>query len=74
MKPISEPLDFALRRSEMIDALERLRQANKDNQRMVTVNAGVLKAALREIKAQSALNGEGLMTRAIIHALEEAIK
>lgn len=58
----------------MIDALESLRQANKDNQRMVTINAGVLKAALREIKAQSALNGEGLMTRAIIHALEEAIK
>ena len=47
---------------------------NKENQRIVSVNVGVLKAALSEIRAHLAVNGEGIMTRSIINALEENIK
>lgn len=55
-------------------SIESLRKANEENQRRVTVNAGVLHAALREIKAQAKINGEGLFTGMIITALEEALK
>ena len=58
----------------MNEQIERLKQANKDNQRMITVNAGVIKAAIREIKAHVSVNGKGIMTDAVINALEAAIK
>lgn len=58
---------------EELTAIERLAKINEDNKRAVTVNIGVLKAALSEIKAHVAINGEGLMTRAVIRALEENI-
>ena len=54
--------------------LESLKKANEENQRRVTVNAGVLRAALREINAQAKVNGEGVLTRMVINALEEALK
>lgn len=55
-------------------SIERLQELNRELQRPVTVPAAVLRAALREIKAQSALNGEGLLTRMVVNALEEALK
>lgn len=58
---------------EELTAIERLAKINEDNKRVVTVNIGVLKAALSEIKAHAAMNGEGLMTRAVIRALEGSI-
>lgn len=58
---------------EELTAIERLAKVNEDNKRVVTVNVGVLKAALSEIKAHVAINGEGLMTRMVIMALEESI-
>lgn len=56
-----------------LTAIERLKKINEDNKRVVTVSVGVLKAALSEIKAHVAMNGEGLLTRAVIGALEENI-
>lgn len=58
---------------EELTAIERLAKINEDNKRVVTVSIGVLKAALSEIKAHVAMNGEGLMTRAVIRALEENV-
>jgi len=58
---------------EELTAIERLAKVNEDNKRVVTVNVGVLKVALSEIKAHVAINGEGLMTRMVIRALEENI-
>ena len=58
---------------EKLTTIESLAKINEDNKRVVTVNIGVLKAALSEIKAHVAMNGEGLMTRAVIRALEENI-
>ena len=55
-------------------SIERLQEINRELQRPVTVPAAVLQAALREIKAQSALNGGGLLTRMVVNALEEALK
>lgn len=59
---------------EELTAYERMKINNKENQRIVSVTVGVLKAALSEIRAHVAVNGEGIMTRAIINALEENIK
>lgn len=58
---------------EELTAIERLAKINEDNKRVVMVSVGVLKAALSEIKAHVAINGEGLMTRAVIRALEENV-
>lgn len=58
---------------EELTAIERLAKINEDNKRVITVSVGVLKAALSEIKAHVAINGEGLMTRAVIMALEENV-
>lgn len=55
-------------------SLESLKKANEENQQRVTVNAGLLQSALREINGQSKANGEGLLTRMVINALEEALK
>lgn len=54
--------------------LERIKEANKENQRPVTVNVGLLKSAASEIKAHVAINGKGLMTDMVINALETAIR
>lgn len=54
-------------------SLDVLLRNNAENQRAVTVNVGLLKAALSEIEVHAKVNGEGLMTRAIIIALKEAI-
>lgn len=59
---------------EELTAIEIMAEINKDNKRTVTVSVGVLKAALSEIRAHVAINGEGLMTRAVINALEGNIK
>lgn len=45
---------------------------DRENRRVV-MNVGVLQSALREIKAHVAVNGEGLMSRAVIASLEENI-
>lgn len=58
---------------EKLTAIESLAKINEDNKLVVTVNIGVLKASLSEIRAHVAINGEGLMTRAVIRALEENI-
>lgn len=55
-------------------SLDVLLRNNAENQRAVTVNVGLLKAALSEIEVHTKVNGEGLMTRAIIIALKEAIE
>ncbi len=54
--------------------IERLKELNRELQRPVTVPAAVLASALREIKAHVTVNGEGVMTRMVINALEEALK
>lgn len=54
-------------------SLDVLLRNNAENQRAVTVNVGLLKAALNEIEIHAKVNGEGLMTRAIVNALKEAI-
>lgn len=55
-------------------SIESLRKANQENQRRVTVNAGLLIAAMREIRAHAKVNGEGVMTSVIIKSIEEALK
>lgn len=55
-------------------SLDVLLRNNAENQRTVTVNVGLLKAALSEIEVHAKVNGEGLMTRAIIIALKGAIE
>ena len=59
---------------EYLTAIERMAEINKENKRTVTVSVGLLRAALSEIRAHVAINGEGLMTRAVINALEGNIK
>lgn len=54
-------------------SLDVLLRNNAENQRAVTVNVGLLKAVLSEIEVHAKVNGEGLMTRAIVIALKEAI-
>lgn len=54
-------------------SLDVLLRNNAENQRAVTVNVGLLKSALSEIEVHAKVNGEGLMTRAIIIALKGAI-
>ncbi|HEC2570645.1 TPA: hypothetical protein R2K66_004649 [Raoultella ornithinolytica] len=54
-------------------SLERLQEINADNQRRVTVNVGVLKAARSEIQAHVKLNGKGIMTDIVLTQLNKAI-
>lgn len=54
--------------------LERLLQINADNQRMVTVSIGVLKAARSEIQAHVKLNGKGIMTDMVLNSLNAIIE
>lgn len=54
-------------------ALERLREINAENQRLVSVSIGTLKAARSEIKAHVKLNGKGIMTNIVLSQLNKAI-
>lgn len=54
--------------------LERLLQINADNQRVVTVKIGVLKAARSEIQAHVKLNGKGIMTDMVLNSLNAIIE
>ncbi|MBA7800590.1 hypothetical protein HV170_03520 [Citrobacter freundii] len=53
--------------------LYRLKSANKDNQRMVMVSVGTLKAARSEILAHVAVNGKGLMTDIVLNQINAVI-
>lgn len=53
--------------------LERLKSANKDNQRMVMVSVGTLKAARSEILAHVGVNGKGLMTDIVLNKINAVI-
>lgn len=54
--------------------IERLKAINKENQRVVTVNIGTLKAARAEILAHVAVNGKGVMTDIVLNKLNAAIE
>lgn len=53
--------------------LERLKAANKENQRMVMVSVGALKAARSEILAHVAVNGKGVMTDIVLNQINAVI-
>lgn len=53
--------------------LERLKSANKDNQRMVMVSVETLKAARSEILAHVAVNGKVLMTDIVLNQINAVI-
>ncbi|OSK38725.1 hypothetical protein EAJG_01122 [Escherichia coli E267] len=53
--------------------LERLLAINAENQRLVSVNVGTLKAARSEIQAHVKLNGKGIMTNIVLDQLNKAI-
>ncbi|SYM49940.1 hypothetical protein [Klebsiella pneumoniae] len=55
-------------------SLERLREINADNQRVVTVSVGVLKATRSEIQAHVKLNGKGIMTDMVLNSLNAIIE
>lgn len=54
-------------------ALERLREINAENQRLVFVSIGTLKAARSEIQAHIKVNGKGIMTDIVLGQLNKAI-
>lgn len=51
-----------------------LERANRENQRVVRVNVGVLKSAIREIEAHAKVNGKGVFTDMVLNALNSAAK
>ncbi|ENG0039724.1 TPA: hypothetical protein ACNMRT_005074 [Klebsiella pneumoniae] len=53
--------------------LERLREINAENRRLVSVSVGTLKAARSEIQAHVKLNGKGIMTDMVLDHLNKAI-
>ncbi|HIC2865747.1 TPA: hypothetical protein ACW0UL_002923 [Citrobacter freundii] len=53
--------------------LERLQSANKENQRMVMVSIGTLKAARSEIMAHVSVNGKGVMTDIVLNQINAVI-
>ncbi|WP_445435363.1 hypothetical protein [Citrobacter braakii] len=53
--------------------LERLQSANKENQRMVMVSVGTLKAARREILVHVGVNGKGVMTDIVLNQINAII-
>ncbi|MFO4446091.1 hypothetical protein AAHC63_00195 [Klebsiella quasipneumoniae subsp. quasipneumoniae] len=53
--------------------LERLLAINAENQRLVSVSVGTLKAARSEIQAHVKLNGKGIMTVIVLEQLNMAI-
>lgn len=58
----------------MNESYKQLCAANRENQRPVTVNVGILKAAMAEIKAHVAVNGKGVMTDMVLNSLKAAIE
>ncbi|MEB7914790.1 hypothetical protein [Citrobacter portucalensis] len=54
-------------------SLERLQSANKDNQRMVMVSVGTLKAARSEILSHVAVNGKSVMTDIVLNQINAVI-
>ncbi|PLI34508.1 hypothetical protein B6J45_13135 [Klebsiella pneumoniae] len=54
-------------------ALERLRKINAEDQRLVFVSVGTLKAARSEIQAHIKVNGKGIMTDIVLDQLNKAI-
>ncbi|MGX3904574.1 hypothetical protein ACWJPH_18930 [Klebsiella pneumoniae] len=53
--------------------LERLLAINVENQRLVSVSVGTLKAARSEIQAHIKVNGKGIMTDIVLGQLNKAI-
>ena len=53
--------------------LERIKAANKENQRIVMVSVGTLKAARSEILARVAVNGKGVMTDIVLNQINAVI-
>ncbi|HGU6443194.1 TPA: hypothetical protein ACNABU_003889 [Citrobacter amalonaticus] len=53
--------------------LERLKAANKENQRMVMVSVGTLKATRSEILAHVSANGKGVMTDIVLNQINAVI-
>ncbi|EMG9923907.1 TPA: hypothetical protein ACPFO5_001610 [Citrobacter freundii] len=53
--------------------LERLKAANKENQRMVMMSVGTLKAARSEILAHVSANGKGVMTDIVLNQINAVI-
>lgn len=47
---------------------------SRENQRVVRVNVGVLKSAIREIEAHAKVNGKGVLTDMVLNALNSAVK
>ncbi|TKU71495.1 hypothetical protein FDX14_16615 [Citrobacter sp. wls710] len=54
-------------------SLERLKAANKENQRMVMVSVGTLKAARSEILSHVSANGKGVMTDIVLNRINAVI-
>ena len=52
--------------------MRRMIRNNIENQRVVRVNVGLLKAAINEISAQVLVNGKGVMTDMTLNALRAA--
>lgn len=59
---------------EHANALERLEQHARENQRVVHVSVGVIKSAIREIEAQAKVSGKGVFTDMTLNALNSVIK
>ncbi|MFA1238674.1 hypothetical protein ACCC84_10125 [Serratia odorifera] len=55
-------------------ALSDLEKSSRENQRVVCVNVGVLKSAIREIEAHAKVNGKGVFTDMVLNALIAAAK
>lgn len=52
--------------------MHRMIRDNIENQRVVRVSVGLLKAAINEISAQVLVNGKGVMTDMTLNALRAA--
>lgn len=57
----------------MSDSIKRLKALNAENQRVILVNVGVLRAAISEINAHVAVNGKGVMTDMVLNGLKDSI-
>lgn len=55
-------------------ALSDLEKSSRENQRVVRVNVGVLKSAIREIEVHAKVNGKGVFTDMVLNALNSAVK
>lgn len=57
-----------------MNTLDKLAESARVNSKPVTVNVGLLKVALSEIKMQQMLNGGTWLTNAAISSLEDVLK